>query len=200
MHYVIKIPSNPDVAYCVESPGPAKSLRPGMFNRGLPVKEKLPPLSVTTDEDHGSRFLDAIPNQGLLFVISKKLLDILNSLKLANIEAFPIIVKDYDSKRKHDYWVCNVVGLIPCLDRRRADVVWEDDDPQTIFLLRKMALDELLIEAANKGRKAQECLKLFRLKEAPQFLIASEEIRKAVLEAGITGIEFRKPEEAGDLL
>ena len=187
MHYVIKIPSNPDVAYCVESPGPAKSLRPGMFNRGLPVKEKLPPLSVTTDEDHGSRFLDAIPNQGLLFVISKKLLDILNSLKLANIEAFPIIVKDYDSKRKHDYWVCT-------------DVVWEDDDPQTIFLLRKMALDELLIEAANKGRKAQECLKLFRLKEAPQFLIASEEIRKAVLEAGITGIEFRKPEEAGDLL
>src|SRR6185503_10186560 len=112
MHYAIKIPPSPDIAYCVDSPGPSKSLRPGMFNRGLPVAEKIPPLSVTTDDDHGTEFLDAIPNQGLLFIISAKFLDVLKSLKLPNIQAFPLAVKDYESKKKHDYWICNVVGLI----------------------------------------------------------------------------------------
>jgi len=165
-----------------------------MFNRGLPIGEKIPPLSVTTDDDHGTEFLDAIPNQGLLFIISTKFLDILKSLKLQNIQAFPLAVKDYESKKKHDYWICNVVGLIACLDRGRADAVWKKDDPQKIFMLRKMALDESLIEAHNKGKKADEQLRIFRLKEAPKFVIVSEDVRKAVMAAGIKGVVFQKPE------
>ena len=171
-----------------------------MFNQGLRVKEKVPPLSLTTDEDYGSKFLDTLAGRGLLFIVSKRLMELLQSLGLENLQFFPLVVKDFASRTKHDYWICNVVGLVACLDRGRCDAVWRKEDPSSAFILRKIALDESSIAAANKGKKPSDQIRLFRIKESSKFLVASDEIRKAAMSAGITGIEFRKPEESGDFL
>jgi hypothetical protein len=200
MHLVITIKSDPDGAYLVDSPAPAKGDWLESFKHGVALKKKVPPLLVRTDPDHGSKFKDAIPNQGSDFVISPRFADALASAGVTNVQNFPVTVTDFASRKKHDYFVCNVVGLIPCLDRDKADIKWAKKDPTKIFILRRLAIDEAAIDKFNAALPARERLKLFRLAEYTSFVVVSEDVAKAVQKAGVEGVEFRKPKDCGDFL
>ncbi|RPJ05659.1 MAG: hypothetical protein EHM28_11640 [Spirochaetaceae bacterium] len=96
-----------------------------------------------------------------------------------------------------EYLVCNIVGLIPCLDTARAEIT-RDSKGEEIFILRRIALDEASIRSYNNSIGLP--LKIFRLKESPKYIIIHSDVMQAMTGAGIQGIEFRKPGEAGDFL
>jgi hypothetical protein len=199
-YFVIKVPSDKRNAYCVDSPGPLKDdLRAWDFRMGKEISFQVPLLSVKTDKDHGSKFLDVIPTQGLEFIVSLKLMETFKSLKLNNLQFFPLTVTDYKSKKKFNFWLCNIIGLIPCLDKNKADIVW-NKTKDDIFMLKKIAIDETVIEKFNETKKHEDKLRIFRLKEKEEYIIVHSEIHYACINAGILGIEFRKPEDAGDFL
>jgi len=198
MHFVITIKPDPAGAYLVDSPAPTKGLWLESFKHGVALKKKVPPLSVRTDPGHGSRFKDAIPNQSSDFVISPKFAEALTSAGVTNVQNFPVTVTDFASRRKHGYFVCNVVGLVPCLDRTAAEIKWAKSDPTEIFILRRLAIDEGSIEKFNAALPPEKRLKLFRLAEYTSFLLVSQDVAKAVQKAGLEGVEFRKPTDCGD--
>jgi hypothetical protein len=200
MHLVITIKSDPKGAYLVNSPAPAKGDWLESFNDGVAIKKKVPPLAVTTDDEHGSKFKDAIPNQASDFIISKKFADALAAAGVTNVQNFPVTVTDFAKKKQHEYLVCNVVGLVPCLDKARADIDWDTKDPKKIFMMNQLAVDEAAVDKFNKSRPARDQLKLFRLAEYPRFLLVSEDVAKSLQKAGVEGVEFRKPEMCGDFL
>src|SRR5512138_2867830 len=148
-HFVIKVISSKKNAYCVDSPGPFKNdLHAWDFRMGKDILQPVGALSVKTDKDHGAVFLDAIPTQGLEFIISGRLKNLFEELKLVNLKNFPVTVTDCFKKKKYDYWLCNIIGLIPCLDLQNADVV-RDKTGDEIFILKKLALDESAIQEYN---------------------------------------------------
>lgn len=78
MHYIVKIPSDPGLAYCVDSPAAKEKKilwdengKLISFRHGVEIPGALPPLFITTDKKHGVKFQDVIPNQSLNFVISE---------------------------------------------------------------------------------------------------------------------------------
>jgi hypothetical protein len=196
--HVLKIPFRKDLAYCVESPGPSSDeVYPWHFTQGMAVNRAVGPLSMKTDKEHGRQFLDAIPCQGLELIFSPRCKQVLETIGLDNLQFFPVTVRDHFSKKKFEYWVCNVVGLVPCLDRTRAEVDW-DKAGARIFMLKRLALDEAAISRFQAGAPCQ--LKIFRLAESDRYVIVHADVKNAVLAAGLTGIEFRSPEQAGDFL
>jgi len=198
-YYVIKVPSDKKTAYCVESPSPGTDeFKVGDYRIGEKIDYSVPHLKIKTDRDHDKNFSDAIPTQGLEFIISLRFLDLLKSMGIKNMQNFPITVIDCFSKKKFDYWVCNVTGTIPCLDLKKSEISFDKNGE--IFILRRMALNLQAIDSFNSARENDDKLKIFRLKEYSRYLIADESVRGAVINAGIKGIEFKKPEESGDFL
>jgi hypothetical protein len=200
MHLVVTLPIDEKRAFVAASLTNAKGSWSEQFNRGTLFSGKVPPLVVTTSEDYGSKFLDAVPNRSLELIVSQRLKEVLQGLGLTKLQFFPLKITDWDSGAKHEHWVCNVVGTIACLDRKRAEVHWDASNPNKVFMLQRLAIDESAIKAFNEARKPEEQLKIFRLEEYPRYLLASADIAKAVTDSGVEGIEFRKPEECGDFL
>jgi hypothetical protein len=198
MHSVLVFPRDEKAAYITESISDAKKKWFGSFYEGMRIEGKVPPLLATTSDDFGSVFHDAVNSRLLEFIISQRFLDVLLSLGMTNLQTFPIVITDYDTRKKYDYWICNVIGTLPCLDRERAEFSTRRSNPSEIMILRRLALDEMVIERHNRKLKPEEQLKLFRLAERPRYLLADESVERAVTAAGITGVEFRKPEDAGD--
>ena len=198
MHFVVVLPKDEDAAFVDDTPESKGKPWPGVVNRGAPIKETVPPLTVTTSEEFGGKIYDAIRARISYLIVSQRFVDLLKSLGIKNVQLFPITVVENQSGEKYECFLCNVVGLIPCLDRKRADVDWDDDEPDKIFMLRRLAIDEKAIAAFNHGRAPEESLRIFRLEERPRFLLVDESLRKAALDAGLEGLEFRKPEECGD--
>src|SRR4030042_4517676 len=149
-YYVIKVPSDKKTAYCVESPSPGPDeFRVGDYRTGKKIDYSVPPLKIKTDKDHGKNFPDVIPTQGLEFIISLRFLDLLKSIGIKNMQNFPITVIDCFSKKKFDYWVCNVTGRIPCLDLKQSEISFDKNGE--IFILRRMALDLQAIDSFNSA-------------------------------------------------
>jgi hypothetical protein len=200
MHLVVNLPIDEKAAFIAASLGDAKKTWSEPFNRGVSMAGKVPPLAATTSEDYGSKFLDVVPNLSLELIASQRLRDVFDRLGLKNVEYFPIAVTNWDSGAKHDYWVCNVVGTIPCLDRNRAKVRFSSSNPNKVFMMQRLAVEESAIKAFNDAREPDKRLRLFRLEEYPRYLLAAPDVAAAITAAGIEGVQLRKPDDCGDYL
>lgn len=113
---------------------------------------------------------------------------------MKNIQLFPVKIKDFKSKKLYDYLICNVIGLVPCLDWTASEIDLDKKDSSKIFMIRRLYIDEKAVqETANN-------LKIFRMQESSRYLIVCEELKKSITEAGITGIYFLNSGEIGDFL
>jgi hypothetical protein len=198
-YYIIKIPSGRKTAYCVESPSPRPDeYRAGDYRMGKYIEYIVPPLKIKTDKDHGKIFPDVIPTQGQEFIISVKFMNLLVNAGIKNIQNFPITVIDCFSKKKYDFMVCNVIGRIPCLDLKKSDIAYGKDGE--IFIIRRISVDEKVIEVFNSAKLPADNLHLFRIDQCPEYMVADDMIRNSIMDSGITGIEFKSPEESGDFI
>ncbi|MCF6323059.1 MAG: hypothetical protein L3J89_01835 [Gammaproteobacteria bacterium] len=157
------------------------------FDDGIPVTASIPKIILTLNSDsHMGEMTDHLSIDevcGLVF--SARLCELLHKVMVDNIQYFDFdIISPKDSKIYTNYKIANVVGLVDCVDKDKSDLTFYDSG--TIEFIDKLVLDETKIPLE---------LKIFRLLNRTTLPVVHQSVKDAILNAGITGCLFYKPEE-----
>lgn len=118
-------------------------------------------------------------------VLSERLCAVLDGLGISNVEYVPLSLVDPFSGQTHDrYRIANVIGVVDCVDRDASDLEFYPDGD--IEFIDRLVLDEDRIPPG---------LDLFRLAGRTTLVIASQRLKDAITEAGITGCVFYRPQD-----
>jgi hypothetical protein len=94
------------------------------------------------------------------------------------------LIKSGNLIEDHGYRLCNPLTVIPAVDRARSE--WVLSQPrQAVVGIRSLVLDE---DAVGEHS-------FFRLREFRPALVVREDLARAVLEAGFSGMTFTPPED-----
>ncbi|MCS7466709.1 hypothetical protein NZK35_08640 [Stieleria sp. ICT_E10.1] len=157
------------------------------FDDGSAITEEVPLIEIDIDADSGSVLTEnlvANATTGLLF--SEKLRKVLQSVGVDNLQYFDCVIHFAAENRDvTDYRLANIVGRVACVDESTSDFMYMPSDPTEIMMINKLGIDESKIED----------LLMLRLHEYDQIILVHEKVKQAVTEAGISGVQFFKPED-----
>jgi hypothetical protein len=155
------------------------------FSRGTRIDQDIPLIEIPIDNEVRDGLTDnliAPATTGLIF--SGKLRDVLTSVGVDNIDYYDcVLINKDDGSKNEDYKLANIVGRVACLDVPNSDITWSPADPTAIFILKNFVINEDAIED----------LLIFRMDELSTIILVHEKVKKAVVDAGITGIQFFEP-------
>lgn len=154
--------------------------------------KKLPELTLNTDPEYVTNLSDLLLTGFDLHVFSQKLVDVLNTCGIKNIDYYPVKIIEHDTGKEIDsYCSANIVGNIPCLDEENSECFYSSKD-NTIIGLDEFSIFEDKIKATSE----MDCEPLFfRLAEFEFIILVHESVKQRIEEEGVTGIEFIKPED-----
>jgi uncharacterized protein DUF1629 len=154
---------------------------PFSFFTGNRISGVVPPIEITMNERSQGRLTDNLLLTGSGRVFSQKLLGVLRSAGVDNIDTYPCTIRNLVTGEVHkDYSVVNVIGKIACIDRAQSELVFATGSQTEILGYHSIVLDESRIGGAR----------LFLLAEMPVQIVAHATVADAIEEAEITGIEF----------
>jgi len=115
-------------------------------------------------------------------ILSRRFVAVLDRMGVNQIQYFPANIRNKITGREiTGYRIANVTELIPALDLEKSDYDLWDAEAGRVRRLRKLVI------VKSKVRPGAH---LFRLAEDPFSLIVSEELKVALLEEKITGMDF----------
>jgi hypothetical protein len=117
-------------------------------------------------------------------VFTEKVARAIEALKLPDVQLVSAVVET--PEREYPYFVLNVWNDIRCVDRSASDISIDEDDPEDILFIRKLALNWKAIEEVPPERRL-----LFRLMEDCAVYIFAQPVVDAILATSPTGIRFR---------
>jgi len=119
-------------------------------------------------------------------VMSKKMVEILRSAGVQNLETFPAVIHDQNTGTAYDSHIAyNIVGLVAAADNKRTK--------RAKGSKRRMLdadIDSLAIDETKPG-----ALKLFRLAESVNGIVVHRTICEALEKAAIAGLTFLPPDD-----
>ncbi len=157
------------------------------FNQGAFIRALVPKIILTlNNSSHIGRMTDHLSVTEIYgLVFSTRLRELLHHMTVDNIQYFDLDI--VNPKKMHtytDYKIANVVGVIDCINKNKSDLLFFDDGD--ISFIKKLALDESKIPPE---------LKIFTLANYTSLPIVHQEVKDAIVDAGITGCVFYKSEE-----
>lgn len=118
-------------------------------------------------------------------VVSKKIYNVLESLKIYGLQLFPVQVKK--SKKitadEHNYWFLHIWNRIQCLDNKKSDLELYDDG--SIFSVEKLVLDELALNSIDLDKRL-----IFELSENTSTILIHKSIKDKILLTNPVGLKF----------
>lgn len=151
---------------------------------GLPF-EQPPPVPVPVSIEHGEEGLQPELTDVPLPLMSRRLAECLTAAGVSNIDFYPARVTEQASGRCHDGLLAfNLIGLVAAADLSRSTFSASDGP------LLSVDFDGLAIDPAKVG-----AADMFRLAESVNGIVVSRRVRQAILDAGITTLEFILPED-----
>ena len=118
-------------------------------------------------------------------VVSKKIYNVLESLKIYGLQLFPVQVKK--SKKiiadEHNYWFLHIWNRIQCLDNEKSDLELYDDG--SIFSVEKLVLDELALNSIDLDKRL-----IFELSENTSTILIHKSIKDKILLTNPVGLKF----------
>lgn len=151
---------------------------------GLPF-EQPPPVPVPVSIEPGEEGLQPELTDVPLPLMSRRLAECLTAAGVSNIDFYPARVTEQASGRSHDGLLAfNLIGLVAAADLSRSTFSAPDGP------LLSVDFDGLAIDPAKVG-----AADMFRLAESVNGIVVSRRVRQAILDAGITTLEFILPED-----
>lgn len=118
-------------------------------------------------------------------VLSNKVCQLLESLKISNFQRFPLTIFDTEKKEiAGGYSIVNVIGVVDCVDQDVSDLEYYDDGDIEF-------IDKLVLKEENIPEGAD----IFRLARRTTLVIVSQKLKDAIEQAAMTGFVFYKPED-----
>lgn len=151
-----------------------------------PNTENIPPIELVIPELQTGEMCDNLsvpPCFGML--VSKNLRQVFDSLDISHIQWYQAVIKNSDGEIVSDeYFLGNNLYAIEAIDFERSELELDEDDGSIDFIDKLVIKDDL-----------HDLPHIFRLKEFLPLQVLTEELKKAIVSSGCTGIEFLKPEE-----
>ena len=152
------------------------------FHSGDRIVESVPSIEIVMNERSQGRLTDNLLHTGRGHVFSEKLLDVLRSCGVDNIDTYACTIRNLVSGAEHhSHSVVNIIGKISCIDRSKSQLVLATGEVDQILGYDRIRLDESKIGGAR----------LFLLAEMPVQIVAHERVVEACRRVGITGVEFQ---------
>jgi hypothetical protein len=150
-----------------------------------PTRARWPRIELPMRRGERGTKTDALSAPGLNGeAFGPRLRALLADLGVTNLEYYPLRILDVKTgKTIDDYRVANILGHRDCIDSARS-TLRRSRGTEGIRSIKGMTL----VESKARG------LKMFRLTGFLPILIVTEDVKLAVKEAGITGVEFYRPE------
>lgn len=96
------------------------------------------------------------------------------------IEYLPVSIHDHRKRPfATDYHIVNPLGTFDCLDEKKTDIEWDDDEPGTVI-----DVDDLVLDRA-KMKNAPE---LFRVHLDPTSYVVGRKLARAIYDADFTNV------------
>jgi hypothetical protein len=175
--------NNPDYDRDCKLSGIERFGSPEILQTGVPLADKLPKTVVLEmDEEFKKnvRLTDSVNNQMALLVLSRRMVDFLESKKLKNLEIIPVKIRDHKGKiASEDYSIVNPLGLQDVLDLKRSKMVRLDK--HTISIVRRFV---------TKPTKLPAGVGIFRDKHFPQPALVDPELASEISAKGFKGFIF----------
>ncbi len=131
------------------------------------------------DYPEGIKLYDFVPALDSVLVVSSKVQDLLNRLKLENMEFLPLTLLDHKGKvASKDYSILNVIGSLEFIDMSKSDYDEDPLDEGQIARMKNLVINE---------SKVPESAKIFRAKTMMDQFFIHDDVKIAFEEAGIKG-------------
>lgn len=158
-----------------------------VVDTGISVSARGPLADIIREEQSQGEMPDNAllrGNGGLLF--SPRLRQVLENISLDNIQYFPVRVQNtVDGTQIENHYVANIIGRLACLDWEESVLFTDPEDDTVVEFIEKLAIDEDKLRGFD----------LVRMHEEPEVIVASDRVKDACEQAGITGVRFYKPAE-----
>lgn len=160
------------------------------LHRGIPVQRWFPrDVTFPMAQDRGIELADSLPNALNLIFVSERMKGFLQERSGARIEFLPIRVKDQKKRLvPGPYYIMNLLDMVECVDLEKSKFRRSSIEPEFIFHVYQLVLDESRIPNDAK---------LFRLKEKPDLFIVRQDLAQELIDAGFKGMMFQDLEELG---
>lgn len=137
-------------------------------------------FTLSVDSDETPNLYAWYPGSCLM---QQKLIDLLKSLGIDNLQIFPAEIKHEDTDESvPGYAVVNIVGAVACADMSKSDA----SPLATAHYFNKLVIDPV----ATGG------LLMFRVEESPMRVLVHEKVAKAVQASGFVGLTFEAIDES----
>lgn len=157
---------------------------------GRVISEPIPdPIQIDYDTFRGFSGPPVDLWDDCLPLMSTRLGDALTQAGVDNIQFFPAILKNTQTKESYNYYVFNVVGLVSAADLSKSEFESYDGRFLADTSFFSLSIDE------HRGRG----LLMFRLTENISALVVHERVCEHVIAAGIPEERFAKPEDWAQL-
>ncbi|HVE86926.1 MAG TPA: DUF1629 domain-containing protein [Myxococcales bacterium] len=156
---------------------------------GEPLAKKFPKNATANFDDHypdRRTLMDFLDNSMERVIASGKVKDILDGLKVKQIEWLPVTVKDHKGKALPDpYFVMNPLGGQDAIDMEKSDVIMDNLIEGDVSRIKKLVLNT---KAIDKDAK------VFRMNHRRHVILVDDEVHKAFKKAELTGCRMFKAE------
>jgi hypothetical protein len=120
-------------------------------------------------------------------IISRKLLDVLDPLKVEGIQLLPAQVRGKNDEIFSDYWAIHIYHNLKCVDTTLSDCVVRNSG---LGYVKKLVLDKKVLEKIPLDKRL-----IFRLGEDPAYQLFHISIVDAIMAVKPEGIRFTNIEE-----
>jgi hypothetical protein len=118
-------------------------------------------------------------------LMSKRLKETLESAGVDNMKFYPVELRHKKTKKTHEYFAFNLIGLVDAVDLGKSTMTSEDGDFTGDTVISELSVDE--------GKTRQ--LLMFRLKQKFSVILVHRRVKEAIERAGITSVQFIAPED-----
>ncbi|MFL5349706.1 MAG: imm11 family protein [Hyalangium sp.] len=131
-------------------------------------------------ESPGIKLSSLLGNVKNFLVVSRDFKEAVEKLCGGKVEYLPFMLYDH-RKRVHsrDYFILNPLGTFDCLDLKKSDIKWDEDDSNKIIRIREQVLDR---------KKMKDAPQLFRIARDPTAYVVGVELAREIYDRDFTNV------------
>lgn len=164
---------------------PKSAIADWKYDEGIPLAAGYPAggsVHFSKNFPDARELLDFQPNTLGSLITSRKVRTVLEQAGVANVEYLPVSIENHrGTVVGADYAFANVLGSEAAIDLEKSDYRMDNLEKDQIDRMRELVL---------APQRISPDARLFRLKEMRRTFLVRDDLRQALLAAGVTGCEF----------
>jgi hypothetical protein len=133
-------------------------------------------------ESPGIKLSSLLGNVKNFLIVSRDFKEAVEKLCGDKVEYLPFTLYDH-RKRVHsrDYFILNPLGAFECLDLKKSEIEWDEDEPDEIIRIREHVLDRKKMKAAPQ---------LFRIARDPTVYVVGVELAREIYDRDFSNVRW----------